>query len=88
MGNDILEIAKLCQFNEKAEAQAVEDYTEMIEFLNSSDFRTFGEGLTFLISKRINDDESSFDCLKRCFEEKGILIKELGNFANEATLIP
>lgn len=27
---DILELAKLTQFNEKAEAQAVEDYTEMI----------------------------------------------------------
>ena len=31
MGNDVLEIAKLCQFNEKAEAQAVLDYTEMIQ---------------------------------------------------------
>ena len=31
MGNDVLEIAKFCQFNEKAEAQAVEDYTEMMK---------------------------------------------------------
>ena len=32
-----LEIAKLCQFNEKAEAQAVEDYTEMIKQVLASE---------------------------------------------------
>ena len=56
-----------------------DDYTEMVEYLNSSDFRTFGEGLTFLISKRINDDELPLNCLKRCFNEKDIDFEELGS---------
>lgn len=33
---DILEIAKSVQFNEKAEAQAVLDYTEMLKIILSS----------------------------------------------------
>jgi rubrerythrin len=33
----ILEIAKLCEFNSKAEAQAVLDYTQMIKDIADSD---------------------------------------------------
>lgn len=33
--NDILEIAKLVQFNTKSEAQAVEDYTELLRYAES-----------------------------------------------------
>ena len=56
-----------------------DDYTEMVEYLNSSDFRSFGEGLISIISKKTKEGESSFDCLRRCFEEKDISIKELGS---------
>lgn len=37
MGNDVLEIAKFCQFNEKAEAQAVLDYSEMLNQVLASE---------------------------------------------------
>ena len=37
MENQILELAKLVQFNAKAEAQAVLDYTEMIRNVIESD---------------------------------------------------
>lgn len=33
--NDILEIAKRVQFNTKSEAQAVEDYTELLRYAES-----------------------------------------------------
>lgn len=36
MEEEILELAKLTQFNEKAEAQAVEDYTEFLRKILAS----------------------------------------------------
>ena len=56
-----------------------DDYAEMVDYLNSSNFRSFGEGLISVISKKTLEDESALDCLKRCFKEKNIDIKELGS---------
>lgn len=52
-----LEIAKLCQFNEKAEAQAVEDYTEMIKQVLASEIdEEKKEILVNTISELISDE--------------------------------
>lgn len=52
-----LEIAKLCQFNEKAEAQAVEDYTEMIKQVLASEIEeTQKEIIVNTISELISDE--------------------------------
>lgn len=52
-----LEIAKLCQFNEKAEAQAVEDYTEMIKQVLASEIEDDKkEILVNTISELISDE--------------------------------
>lgn len=57
MENDILEIAKLCQFNEKAEAQAVEDYTEMIKRVLASEIDEEKKSiLVDTISELISDE--------------------------------
>ena len=56
-----------------------DDYAEMVDYLNSSNFRSFGEGLISQISKKVLEGESDLDCLKRCFKEKNIDIKELGS---------
>lgn len=56
-----------------------DDYAEMVDYLNSSNFRYFGDGLVSVISKKTLEDESALDCLKRCFKEKNIDIKELGS---------
>ena len=56
-----------------------DDYAEMVDYLNSSNFRYFGDGLVSVISKKALEDESALDCLKRCFKEKNIDIKELGS---------
>lgn len=50
-----LEIAKLCQFNEKAEAQAVEDYTEMIKQVLASEIEE-KETIVNTISELISDE--------------------------------
>ena len=47
-----------------------DEYSEIIEYLNSSGFRTFGDGLTAIISQRVNEGETILECLKRCFKEK------------------
>lgn len=52
-----LEIAKLCQFNEKSEAQAVEDYTEMIKQVLASEIEeTQKETIVNTISELISDE--------------------------------
>lgn len=52
-----LEIAKLCQFNEKAEAQAVEDYTEMIKQVLASEIEDEQkETIVNTISELISDE--------------------------------
>lgn len=52
-----LEIAKLTQFNEKAEAQAVEDYTEMIKRVLESDLEEGKKSvLVDTISELISDE--------------------------------
>ena len=56
-----------------------DDYAEMVDYLNSSNFRSFGDGLISVISKKTLEDESALNCLKRCFKEKNIDIKELGS---------
>ena len=56
-----------------------DDYAEMVDYLNSSNFRYFGDGLVSVISKKVLEDESALDCLKRYFKEKNIDIKELGS---------
>lgn len=55
------------------------DYAEMIEYLNSTDFRFFGDGLITLINNKISDKESPLECLKRCFAENNVAISELGS---------
>lgn len=56
---DLLEIAKATQFNEKAEAQAVLDYTEMLKMILSSDLEeniknTAIETINEIISDELN----------------------------------
>ena len=54
---NVLEIAKLCQFNEKAEAQAVEDYTEMIKQVLASEIdEEQKETIVNTISELISDE--------------------------------
>lgn len=57
-----LELAKLTQFNEKAEAQAVLDYTEMlkvtlISHLEEADKKIIEETLKELIADELNHQE-------------------------------
>ena len=49
-----------------------DDYSGIIDYLNSSDFRTFGDGLSAVILPKANEGESAVDCLKRCCKEKEI----------------
>ncbi len=56
-----------------------DEYDEMIDYLNSSNFRTFSDGLTDLINTKVREGESTLECLKRCFRENDIDIKELGS---------
>ncbi len=56
-----------------------DDYVEMVDYLNSSNFRSFGEGLCSIINEKTLNDESTLDCLKRSFKENNIDIKELGS---------
>lgn len=54
---NVLDIAKLCQFNEKAEAQAVEDYTEMIKQVLASEIEEEQkETIVNTISEVISDE--------------------------------
>lgn len=48
------------------------DYSEIINYLNSGDFRTFGDGLSTVILPKATEGESAIDCLKRCCKEKEI----------------
>ena len=57
-----LELAKLTQFNEKAEAQAVLDYTEMLKVtlmssLEEADKKIIEETLNELIADELNHQE-------------------------------
>ena len=52
-----------------------DDYSKIIEHLNSKEFRTFGEGLKYLIHKKTSNDEDPIECLKRLCKEKSIDIK-------------
>lgn len=57
-----LELAKLTQFNEKAEAQAVLDYTEMLKVtlmssLEEADKKIIEETLKELIADELNHQE-------------------------------
>lgn len=57
--NEILEIAKLVQFNTKAEAQAVEDYTELLRFadkcnIEDADKKYIASVIEELISDELN----------------------------------
>ncbi len=57
-----------------------EDYSEIIDYLNSRDFRTFGDGLSAVILPKANSGESAIDCLKRSCKEKEIdIINELAS---------
>ena len=57
-----------------------EDYSEIIDYLNSGDFRTFGDGLSAVILPKANPGESAIDCLKRSCKEKEIdIINELAS---------
>lgn len=56
---ELLEIAKATQFNEKAEAQAVLDYTEMLKIILSSEIdenlkNTAVETISEIISDELN----------------------------------
>ena len=54
---DILEIAKLLQFNEKAEAQAVLDYTELLNsVLNSKIDEDLKQEIVNSISEIVSDE--------------------------------
>lgn len=56
------------------------DYSEIIDYLNSSDFRTFGDGLSAVILPKAKAGESAIDCLKRSCKEKEIeIINELAS---------
>lgn len=48
------------------------DYSEIIDYLNSENFRTFGDGLSAVILPKANSGESAIDCLKRRCKEKEI----------------
>lgn len=57
MENEILEIAKLIEFNAKAEAQAVYDYTEMLNKTLTSDIEeTDKDVVKNAISEIISDE--------------------------------
>lgn len=56
-----------------------DDYKKITDYLNSLDFRSFGEGLKYMIEKKATDGESLLDCLKRCFKEQNMDIRELGS---------
>lgn len=57
--NDILEIAKLVQFNTKSEAQAVEDYTELLRYaencqIDDADKKYIASVIEELIADELN----------------------------------
>lgn len=56
-----------------------ENFSELIEYLNSSEFRSFGKGLSVIIRLKADSDETDLECLKRCFKNTHIDIKELGS---------
>lgn len=55
--NDILDIAKEVEFNEKAEAQAVYDYTELMKKVLSSDLEEDAKQEIFSSISEIISDE-------------------------------
>lgn len=55
--NDILEIAKSIQFNAKAEAEAVEYYTELLRLTNESNIdETDKKYIASVISEIVSDE--------------------------------
>ena len=58
-----------------------EDFHGVIEYLNSKDFRSFGDGLSALIYKKYPDkkDMPALDILKICCAERDIDIGEIGS---------
>lgn len=62
-----------------------EDNKELIEYLNDSDFRSFGEGLVFWMQQKNPDinDENIIAYLEKCCQEKDVDITDI---ASEGTL--
>ena len=58
-----------------------EDFRTVIEYLNSKDFRSFGEGLAVLIYKKYPEkaDMPALDILKDCCIARGVDIAEIGS---------
>ncbi len=57
-----------------------DEYYEIIKYLNSTEFRSFSEGINQMISGKIANAENPIDCLKRLCHEKSIeLTKELAS---------
>ena len=58
-----------------------EDFQGVIEYLNSKDFRSFGDGLSALIYRKYPDKEDmpALDILKICCAERDIDIGEIGS---------
>lgn len=56
-----------------------EEFAELVDYLNSSEFRSFGEGLSAVIRCKANEGESELECLKRCFKNSNVDIKLLGS---------
>lgn len=59
-----------------------EDYSNLIEALNSEDmFRSYGEGLLFFLRKRNSDVtlESAVDYIKECCKKTGVPEKDIGS---------
>lgn len=57
-----------------------DEYGEIIEHLNSSEFRTYGDGLRHIISSKLMEGEEPVECIKRLCKEKSIeMTKELAS---------
>lgn len=55
--NDVFEIAKLVQFNTKAEAQAVEDYTELLRVAETSSLEEVDKNYIASVIEELIADE-------------------------------
>lgn len=57
-----------------------DEYYEIIKYLNSTEFRSFSEGINQMISGKFANAEEPIDCLKRLCQEKSIeMTKELAS---------
>lgn len=67
-------------WGEKYDLHEQVEYEEIIQFLNSEDFRTYTNGLNYVVGRKFPDDAlTPIERVKQCCKEKEIDIKDIAS---------